>query len=366
MKLLYSLLFLSLLSLEAFAQDLIYTSDGKSVPGKVTDITTDKVIIGSTGTVSSIDLAKVVLVVKASGNYLVLSGRAVGEQEKKDFLVDAVQSIPSDIIVKRGGDIIAAEMISENTAEIRYKNEGVDQTMKKAEAAAIFRRGGTHQLFLSADLAVYPLRAAKPKIAILFAALNESNVETTNVATTKIIADEEIIKSSDLNVDMELFSKKALQKTEEFSAYLQTITAVNTPRERAMKSIDMACNLFLNEEARVEVSSTNSTTKNKYKVRDYLNRLQFRSGQYDKIIIEYAEINYASEFKKGTDGNYYGVVTFVQKFRGFVDGNVVYGDITKRNLTIVLRQYEKAVNGEAIESWDVFLADLGVVETKKL
>ena len=141
---------------------------------------------------------------------------------------------------------------------------------------------------------------------------------------------------------------------------------MNSSRDKALKSINQAVQLFQNEEARVEVSSTKSQEKNKYKIRDYLNRLQFRSGQYDKIIIEYADINYASEFKKGADGNYYGVVTFVQKFRGFVDGEVVYGDITKRNLTIVLKHYEKAVEGQTVDSWDVFLADVGVVETKKL
>ena len=186
------------------------------------------------------------------------------------------------------------------------------------------------------------------------------------VDTVTSVKENDAAKTADLNVNMELFSKKALQKTEEFSTYLQTISAVNTTRGNAVKSINMACDLFLNEESRVEVSSTNTSVKNKYKIRDYLNRLLFRSGQYDKIIIEYADINYASEFKKGTDGNYYGVVTFVQKFKGFIDGNVVYGDITKRNLTIVLHQYQKAVEGEAEEGWDVYLADLGVVETKKL
>jgi hypothetical protein len=167
------------------------------------------------------------------------------------------------------------------------------------------------------------------------------------------------LNSAGINVNMAEFSKKALQKTEEFSNYLQIITAVNTTRERAAKSIDMACGLFSNEDSR-------TGTKNKYKVRDYLSRLQFKSGQYDKIIIEYADINYASDFKKGVDGNYYASVTFVQKFRGFVDGNMAYGDITKRNLTIVVKSFEKVVNGEAQQAWDVFLADLGVVETRKL
>ncbi|QCR21559.1 hypothetical protein [Pontibacter sp. SGAir0037] len=364
MKVFYSSFLFLLFSASAFSQDLIYTSDGKSVPGKVTAITADKVTYSATGAQAGIELNKVLFVVNASGNYLVLNGAALEEQEKKDFLTAAAKPLPANVIIQKGGDVIAAESVSENDAELVYRQEGKDLRLKKTEAAALFRKNGTHQLYMSSELAVYPLRAAKPKMVSLLTT-TASTAATAEPAPAKIVTDV-VIKSSDLNVDMEMFSKKALEKTEEFSTYLQTITAVNTSRDKAMKSIDMACGLFLNEEARVEVSSTNSTVKNKYKIRDYLNRLQFRSGQYDKIIIEYAEINYASEFKKGTDGNYYGVVTFVQKFRGFVDGNVVYGDITKRNLTVVLRQYEKVVDGEAIANWDVFLADLGVVETKKL
>ena len=190
---------------------------------------------------------------------------------------------------------------------------------------------------------------------------SEVKTDTTQIAEPTLN-----LKSSELNVNMAEFSKKALQKTDEFSNYLQIITAVNTTRERAAKSIDLACGLFSTEDSRVEVSNARTATKNKYKVREYLNRLQFKSKQYDKIIIEYADINYASDFKKGTDGNYYASVTFVQKFKGFIDGNVVYGDITKRNLTIVVKAFERTVNGEAQQAWDVYLADLGVVETKKL
>ncbi len=188
-------------------------------------------------------------------------------------------------------------------------------------------------------------------------------VKTDTVATA---SPDVKLSSADINIDKAEFSKKALLKTGQFSTYLQIITAVNTTKEGAAKSIDMACNLFSSEDSRVEVSNTKTVIKNKYKVRDYLNRLQFKSGQYDKIIIEYADINYASDFKKGTDGNYYAIVTFVQKFMGFKDGNVAYGDITKRNLTIVVKSFEKVVNGEAQQAWDVFLSDMGVVETRKL
>lgn len=195
-----------------------------------------------------------------------------------------------------------------------------------------------------------------------YAQTEKGSADTANLEPAPVINS----TASEINLNMAEFSKKALQKTGEFSNYLQIITAVNTTRERGAKSINMACSLFSTEDSRVEVSNTKSTVKNKYKIRDYLNRLQFKSGQYDKIIIEYADINYASDFKKGTDGNYYAIVSFVQKFMGFIDGTVAYGDITKRNLTIVVKAYEKVVDGEAQQAWDVFLADLGVVETKKL
>ena len=110
----------------------------------------------------------------------------------------------------------------------------------------------------------------------------------------------------------------------------------------------------------------NTDVKVKHKVRDYLSRLMIKSGQFDKVNVEYANVNYASEFKRGLDGNYYATVTFVQKFQGFTDGNLVYGDITKRSMTIVIKHYEKQVNGETIAGWDVYLGDIGVVETKKL
>lgn len=360
MKKLYYFLLFFIISSRIAAQDILYTTDGKTLPGKVTEITSEKVKYSA----KDYDVNQVLLAVNSAGDYLVLYGARPGDQEKKDFLKSAPAALPSDFIIRIGGDVISGDVVSESADNIVYKTkEAAQTTIKTSEAAAIIRKNGTHKLFVSPEIAIIPLRMAKSSIASLLA---EKTSEASGSAPKLNIDVEEIVKSSDLNVDMELFSKKALQKTEEFSAYLQTISAVNTTREKATKSIDMACGLFLNEEARVEVSSTNTTVKNKYKIRDYLNRLQFRSGQYDKIIIEYADINYASEFKKGTDGNYYGVVTFVQKFRGFIDGNVVYGDITKRNLTIVLRQYEKAIDGGFEEGWDVFLADLGVVETKKL
>ena len=120
-------------------------------------------------------------------------------------------------------------------------------------------------------------------------------------------------------------------------------------------------NLVIN----IGMSTLREGIKNKYKIRDYLKRLKLKSSEYDKVEIEYADISYATDFVKGPDGNYYGVVKFVQSFKGFIDGRVVYGDITERNVTVVLKVYEKAKEGQVEKLWDVFLADVGIMETRK-
>ena len=219
-----------------------------------------------------------------------------------------------------------------------------------------------------------PTKGKKAKTAVKPKA---SEAEATNQKDQSIATNQSDAKSETTNKlphdenevvmpDLAEFGAKALEKTQEFTRYIQTITSVNTDKEAANKSVDMACGLFLDENARVEVSNAIKGTKNKYKIRDYLNRLLIKSGQYDKVQVEYANISYASKFKKGADGNYYGSVTFVQKFQGFIDGNLVYGDQTKRSVTVVLKHYEKAVEGQNVSGWDVFLDDVGVVETKKL
>ena len=71
-------------------------------------------------------------------------------------------------------------------------------------------------------------------------------------------------------------------------------------------------------------------------MRDYLNTMMKKAGQFDKVTVEYADIDYATKFKKGPDGNYYGTVTFVQKMSGFIDGNIVYCDSAKRYVIIVI------------------------------
>ncbi|MEM7368482.1 MAG: hypothetical protein AAF587_07745 [Bacteroidota bacterium] len=166
-----------------------------------------------------------------------------------------------------------------------------------------------------------------------------------------------------LEVDLETYKSKALDKTENLALYFQMIADKETPWQDANKAIDLAVTLFINEDAKVEVSSVNSAVKKHYPIRVYLERLKLL--KYDQVDIEWSDISYVSELRKGPDGNYYGTISFVQKFTGSRDGQVVYSDLTRKNIEVILKGYEKDVAGEIVQLWDIFLSDIGVVNTRK-
>jgi len=83
-------------------------------------------------------------------------------------------------------------------------------------------------------------------------------------------------------------------------------------------------------------------------------------------VAEVARGQDVSDLKPGPDGNFYGVVSFEQVFRGYRDGKLVYSDITRKNATVVLKTYQKSVEGTTRSIWDVLLSDVGVISTKSL
>lgn len=130
------------------------------------------------------------------------------------------------------------------------------------------------------------------------------------------------------------------------------------------KSVDQACRLFVNEQARVYTSSLNEAGRSRL-VRKYLNGLMELS--YDRVEIEWTNIQYVSELRKGPDGKYFGFVHIEQRFEGFLDDRLVYGDITEKKITVVLEAYEVIDEwGDTNTRWDVFLSDIGVEQTQKI
>ncbi len=166
------------------------------------------------------------------------------------------------------------------------------------------------------------------------------------------------------NVSKAEFEKKALQKTNQLNIYLKVICDKNANYEEINKAIDQSVGLFVDENAMIETSSVNRNDIKRYKIRSYLSHIKLVN--YDKIEIEWTNVQYVSDVKQGPDGNYYGVVSFEQVFRGYRDGNLIYKDITRKNTTVVLKTYEKNINGNIRNVWDVLLSDIGVISTQSL
>jgi hypothetical protein len=366
MKIFYSIVLAFLIS-KASAQDIIYPITGDPTPGIIKDIQADKLKFkdpdNPTGPDHSKTLSKLLFAFNSAGTYLVFSDKNSVTGGKDAFIAEVAQPRPFDVLVDTRGVVTDMNIIKETDNDISGTRKG--KTIKVAKAALVFliRKNGTHQLFVSYDKAAPYLLNAKGKITQLFAPA-AAPVTSTTAATTGNPAVK--LNPGELAPDMALFNKKAVDKTTELSNYLQTICSPSTSRELAVKSIDLAIGLFISEESSVEVSNVKLKTKNKYKIRNYLDRMQRLSNNYDKVDIEYANINYASKFVLGPDGNYYATITFVQKFKGFIDNKVEYGDVTRRNVTVVLKSYQKTdTDGTAKKEWDVFLEDIGVVVTRK-
>lgn len=171
-------------------------------------------------------------------------------------------------------------------------------------------------------------------------------------------------RSGELELDsavLIVFQEKALKMTAELERYVITISQSSTPYERALNTIDLACLLFIDEEAVVEVSSVTREKVINYSIREYLEHLM--EMKYDKVEISWANIKYISKLRLGADGNYYGTISIEQKFIGYLGEKAVYEDTTIKNIEIVLKTYEKIIAGKAVKQWDVLLGDIGVQET---
>ena len=352
------------------AQEMIYLADGNKIPGKISEITKDSIKFKNEanpdGPFYHCAVAKVRVAFNETGSYLLFNPAApFTDKEKEEFLDRVAKPRPVNIAVDLGGKLSAFALNSETNTEITGSDNGKDIKLLKGSLAFLIRRNGNHDIFYTIDQALPFLTSDKLIIDSLLS--HAPAAKSYAIPPSAPSAANERYEQY-ITPDMAMFGRKAIEKTREFTVYLQAIAAGKTDRAAATKNITLASDLFLNQgiNSRIEVSNLKSADRNKYLIVDYLNRLMVKSGQFDKVNVEFADINYASKFAKGPDGNYYGTVSFVQKFQGFIDGNLVYGDQVQRNIVIVLKQYEKEVNGGKTTGWDVYLDDIGIMETKQL
>ena len=153
----------------------------------------------------------------------------------------------------------------------------------------------------------------------------------------------------------------ALEKVRDLSKYIKIVGSKETAWSEANRVIDRAEELFMNN-AEIGVSSVSSNNIKYYKVRPYLEHLMRLN--YDRVEIEWYNIEYVSDLQRQPDGTYVGVITIFQTFRGYdKEGNLTYKDTTKKDITVYVKRKETQIGGRMIGFWDVLLGDMRVKET---
>lgn len=153
----------------------------------------------------------------------------------------------------------------------------------------------------------------------------------------------------------------ALEKVRDLSKYISIIGDKKTQFSEANRVIDRAEELFM-AGSEMGVSSLTTNEIKYYPVRKYFERLMRLN--YSKVNIEWYNIEYVSDLQKQPDGTYVGVITIFQKFEGYdKEGNLIYKDTTKKDITVYVKRKETQIGGRLIGFWDVLLGDIRVKET---
>ncbi|MCK5536296.1 MAG: hypothetical protein KAI79_05675, partial [Bacteroidales bacterium] len=129
----------------------------------------------------------------------------------------------------------------------------------------------------------------------------------------------------------------ALEKVRDLSKYISIIGNKETPLSESARAIDRAKELFM-EGSEIGVSSLSKSKVKYYTIEKYLYRLA--SLNYDKVNIDWFDIQYVSDLELQPDGRYVGVITIYQKFEGTTKEGLVYKDVTKKDVTVYVERKE--------------------------
>jgi hypothetical protein len=194
---------------------------------------------------------------------------------------------------------------------------------------------------------------------IIIAANSQESSKTAGSSKTAAITGEINLSAADI----EVFKDQTKQKVDELQQYIVTIGSKDEPAEKRNMAEAEAVKLFY-KGAEMETSyigSDGKTTVMSRPIEKYLARL--KSLPYSKVIIKYYDVVYITEFTKGPDGKYYSSATIIQEFTGFSGDNIMYHDITKKEVEIVIDLVEDKFFNE--KKWKVFLGNIKATETKK-
>ncbi len=184
--------------------------------------------------------------------------------------------------------------------------------------------------------------------------------ETKTAVTSKQAKITDEINLSD--TDIKVFKEQTKQKIEEFQQYIVTLGSKDEPAEKRNMAEKEALKLFY-KGADMEISTVlldGTVHKLNRPMEKYLARL--KSLPYTKLIIKFYDIAYVREFTKGPDGKYYSTATIIQEFTGFSDDDIIYTDVTKKEIEIIIDIVEDTFFQE--KRWKIFLGDIKATETK--
>ncbi len=175
-------------------------------------------------------------------------------------------------------------------------------------------------------------------------------------AVITVVAQPEISPERKLAID-----SLALEKVKDLGKYISIIGNKDTPFSEANRVIDRALELF-SDGSQMGVSSLNNKDIQYFGIREYFQRLM--ALNYDRVKIEWFNIEYISDLVRQPDGRYVGVITIYQRFTGESDDGMKYVDTTKKDITVYVERKQTQIQGRVIGFWDVLLGDIRVTETK--
>ena len=171
----------------------------------------------------------------------------------------------------------------------------------------------------------------------------------------KVLAQPEISPERKAAID-----SLALEKVRDLSKYISIIGSKETPWSEANRVIERTLELFM-PGSQMGVSSLFLDEVKYYGIREYLERLM--QLNYDKVRIQWFNIQYISDLEQQPDGRFVGVITIFQRFEGITGDQLVYKDTTKKDITVYVERKQTQIGGRLIGFWDVLLGDVRVTET---
>jgi len=154
----------------------------------------------------------------------------------------------------------------------------------------------------------------------------------------------------------------AIEKIRDLSKYIAIVGSKETPFSEANRVIERTLELFA-DDSQIGVSSLYRSEIEYFDVRGYMEHLM--ALNYDKVTINWYNIQYISDLELQPDGRYVGVITIYQRFEGVSDDGLSYMDTTKKDITVYVERKQTQIGGKLIGFWDVLLGDVRVTETTK-